>query len=131
MYSRHSLEIKKEYLEINISGEYNYWDIIKYPKIVRNYCLKEKVYKVLVDATALNLDDMPIVEQFFLGEHIAEVLRDHIKLAIVWNGLYRSRFFQSVATNRSALMRVFRSPANAEIWLIHDKESEPMNIHNS
>ena len=126
MYTTYSFQRHKEYLAMNISGDYNYWDLIKYPKIIRNHCLKERAFKVLLDATTLNIGEMPVVEQFFLGEHIAEVLRDHIKLAIVWNGLYHSRFFQSVATNRAALLRVFRSIRNAEIWLIHDKENEPM-----
>ena len=130
MYSRHSFKNKKEYLVIKITGDYNYWDLIRYPKLIRNQCLKERVFKVLVDATDLIIGDMPIVEQYFLGEHIADVLRDHIKLSVVGTGLYHSRFFQSVATNRSALLRVFRSARNAEIWLIYDKENEPMNTRN-
>ena len=130
MYTTHSFQLHREYLAMNISGRYHYWDLIRYPKIIRNHCLKERVFKVLLDATDLTIGEMPVVEQFFLGEHIAEVLRDHIKLAIVWNGLYHSRFFQSVATNRAALLRVFRSARNAEIWLIHDKENEPINLNN-
>ena len=113
---------------MKITGDYNYWDLIRYPKLIRNECLKERVFKIMVDASDLIIGDMPIVEQYFLGEHIADVLRDHIKMAIVWKGLYHSRFFQSVATNRAALLRVFRSVRNAEIWLIHDKENEPLNI---
>ncbi len=113
---------------LDISGKYNYWDMIKYPKIIRNQCLKERIFKVMVNATELNVGEMPIVEQFFLGEHIADVLRDHIKLAVVWQGLYHSRFLQSVATNRSALLRIFRSVKNAEIWLLHDKENEPLSF---
>ena len=113
---------------MEISGDYNYWDIIKYPKIIRNQCLKDRTFKVMVDASNLTVGEMPIVEQFFLGEHIADVLRDHIKLAIVWKGLYHTRFLQSVATNRLALLRIFRSAKNAEIWLIHDKENEPLSF---
>ena len=128
MYSRYSFTKNKEYLVMVISGKYNYWDMIKYPKIIRNQCLKERIFKVMVNATELNVGEMPIVEQFFLGEHIADVLRDHIKLAVVWQGLYHSRFLQSVATNRSALLRIFRSVKNAEIWLLHDKENEPLSF---
>ena len=126
MYTRYSLDQRKDFLEMNITGEYQYWDLIKYPKIIRNQCLKVRMYKILVDLRELEIDQMPIVEQFFIGEHIAEVLKDHIKIAIVWNGLYHSRFFQSVATNRAALLRVFRSEKNAEIWLLRDKENEPI-----
>ena len=75
----------------------------------------------------LTVKEIPIVDQFFLGEHLAEVLRDHIKIAVVWHGIHNSRFFQSVATNRSALLRVFRSLKNAEVWLLHDKENEPFD----
>jgi len=89
-----------------------------------------RIYKILVDLRDLEIVKMPVVEQFFIGEHIAEVFKDHIKIAIVWNGLYHSRFFQSVATNRAALLRVFRSEKNAEIWLLRDKENEPM-FYNS
>ena len=113
---------------MKISGEYNYWDLIKYPKLIRNHCLKTRVFKILVNVTELAIKDMPVVEQFFIGEHIAEVLRDHIKMAVVWKGLYHSRFFQSVATNRSALMRIFRTERNAEIWLLRDKENEPLKF---
>ena len=116
---------------MNIIGKYHYWDLIKYPKIVRNQCLKSRTFKILINARQLVITDMPIVDQFFLGEHLAEVLRDHIKIAIVWNGIHNSRFFQAVATNRSALLRVFRSEKNAEIWLLHDKENEPFELQNS
>jgi len=126
MYTRYCLEKRKEFLEMSISGEYDYWDLVKYPKIIRNQCLKEQVFKILVDVREMEIGRMPIVEQFFIGEHIAEVLKDHIKIAIVWNGMYHSRFFQSVATNRAALLRVFRSEKNAEIWLLKDKENEPL-----
>lgn len=125
MQSRYALEKRNGYLAMNISGEYHYWDLIKYPKIIRNNCIKEHLFKILVDTRELAIGKMPIVEQFFIGEHIAEVLKDQIKIAIVWNGLYHSRFFQSVATNREALLRVFRSVENAEIWLMRDRENEP------
>lgn len=128
MYSNYSFEKKNGHLVMKISGTYHYWDLIKYPKVVRNHCLKTRTFKILINARDLTIKEMPIVDQFFLGEHIAEVLRDHIKIAIVWNGIHNSRFFQSVATNRSALLRVFRSLKNAEIWLLHDKENEPFAV---
>ena len=113
---------------MKITGTYHYWDLIKYPKIIRNQCLKSRKFKILINAKELMIKEMPIVDQFFLGEHLAEVLRDHIKIAVVWDGLHTTRFFQSVATNRSALLRVFRSLKNAEVWLLHDRENEPFEV---
>ncbi len=128
MYSNYSFENKKDHLVMKITGTYHYWDLIKYPKIIRNQCLKTRNFKILINALDLTIQEMPIVDQFFLGEHLAEVLRDHIKIAVVWNGIHNSRFFQSVATNRSALLRVFRSLKNAEVWLLHDRENEPFEV---
>ncbi len=108
-----------------ISGDYSYADFIKYPKIIRNHCLKEKKYKILVNVVKVVKTEIPLVELYFLGEHIANVLRDHIKLALIWDGENHNRFLQKVATNRLALIRTFESVENAKIWLIHDKEDEP------
>lgn len=110
---------------MTITGDYSYEDFIKYPKIIRNECLKEKKYRVLVDVIQVAKSKIPIVELFFLGERIANVLRDHIKMALVCDGEKHNRFLQKVATNRNALIRTFVSEVNARIWLTHDHEDEP------
>jgi len=125
MGSLYLIEKEENYLVMTISGDYSYADFIKYPKIIRNQCLKEKKYKILVNVIQVVKTEIPLVELFFLGEHIAEILRDHIKLALVWDGENYNRFLQKVATNRLALIRTFESNENAKIWLIHDREDEP------
>lgn len=125
MGSLYTIEKEENYLVMTISGDYSYVDFIKYPKIIRNQCLKEKKYKILVNVIQVIKTEIPLVELFFLGEHVANVLRDHIKLALVWDGENHNRFLQKVATNRLALIRTFESDENAKIWLIHDREDEP------
>jgi hypothetical protein len=41
MGSSYSAEKEKDYLLMTISGDYSYSDFIRYPKIIRNECLKE------------------------------------------------------------------------------------------
>lgn len=125
MGSLYSFEKENNYLVMTITGDYSYEDFIKYPKIIRNECLKEKKYKILVNVIQVVKTKIPLVELFFLGEHIANVLRDHIKLALVWDGETHNRFLQKVANNRQAMIRTFESEVNAKIWLMHDHEDEP------
>ena len=125
MGSLYSFEKEKNYLVMTITGNYSYEDFIKYPKLIRNQCLKEKMYKILVNVTPVVKTEIPLVELFFLGEHIANVLRDHIKLALLWDGEKHNRFLQKVASNRFALIRTFESDVHAKIWLMYDREDEP------
>ena len=127
MNSVHAFEKHEGFLIIHITGTYDYWEFLKYPKIIRNQCIKDKKDKVLVDVSEMAFGKVPLIEQFFLSENLAEVFRNRIKIAVLWNGEYNSHFFQSVATNRSALLKMFRSYKKAEIWLLHDLENEPHN----
>lgn len=111
---------------MTISGKYSYVDFIKYPRIIRNECIKEKRNKIIVNVTPVFKSEIPLVELFFLGEKIANVLKDHFKVALIWDGENHNRFLQKVATNRLALIRTFDSLENAKAWLIHDREDEPL-----
>lgn len=126
MSSLYSVEKEKNILIMTISGKYSYVDFIKYPKIIRNECIKEKRNKIIVNVTPVYKSDIPLVELFFLGEQIANVLKDHFKVALIWDGENHNRFLQKVATNRLALIRTFDSLENAKAWLIHDREDEPL-----
>lgn len=126
MSSLYSVEKEKNILIMTISGKYSYVDFIKYPKIIRNECIKEKKNKIIVNVTPVYKSDIPLVELFFLGEQIANVLKDHFKVALIWDGENHNRFLQKVATNRLALIRTFDSLENAKAWLIHDREDEPL-----
>lgn len=128
MNSTYSFKNKAAFLVMSIDGDYDYWDFIKYPKIILRKCQAAKVYKVLVDLIPVAYTDLPTIELFFLGETMAEILRDKVKLALVWKGNEQEQFLELVATNRAANMRVFDSVKIAEYWLLHDKEDEPTNL---
>ena len=117
-----------QFLVMTISGQYDYWDFIQYPKVILRKCKADNIFKVLVDCIPVRYAEIPTIEMFFLGESLAEVLRDRVKLACVWNGNKEEEFLELVATNRAANFRIFDSIKIAEMWLLHDKEGEPSNL---
>ncbi|MDX1314333.1 MAG: hypothetical protein R3356_02425 [Eudoraea sp.] len=127
MHSTYTFKNKADFLVMSIEGVYDYWDFIKYPKIILRKCQSAKINKVLVDLIPVAYSDLPTIELFFLGETMAEILRDKVKLALVWKGSEQEQFLELVATNRAANMRVFDSVKIAEYWLLHDHEGQPTN----
>ena len=128
MNSTYTFKNKVQFLVMSIEGGYEYWDFIKYPKIILRKCQSAQVNKVLVDLIPVSYTELPTIELFFLGETLAEILRDKAKLALVWKGNEEEQFLELVATNRAAHMRVFDSVKIAEYWLLHDHEDQPSDI---
>ena len=128
MNSSYVFKNKLQFLVMTINGRYDYWDFIQYPKIILRKCQSEDVYKVLVDLVPVTYTEIPTIELFFLGEAVAEVLRDRVKLALVWVGDNRDQLLELVAVNRASNMRIFESTKIAELWLLQDKEGEPSNL---
>ncbi|MCX2719493.1 hypothetical protein [Lentiprolixibacter aurantiacus] len=129
MNSTYAFKNKVQFLVMSIDGIYDYWDFIKYPKVILRKCQSAQVYRVLVDLIPVSYTELPTIELFFLGEIIAEVLRDKVKLALVWKGKEEEQFLEQVATNRAANMRIFDSVKIAEYWLLHDHEVQTSNPH--
>ncbi len=128
MKSVYSFIRKPDFLAMSISGTYDYWDFIKYPKIINKKCVSEQVYKVLVDVVPVTYTEIPTIELFFLGETLAEIFRDRVKMALVWDGQQQDNLLEIVATNRAANLKVFKKVRPAEYWLLFDKEDEPSNL---
>lgn len=119
------------YLEMEITGPYDYWEFINFPEIIRRKCKALQTFKIIVDVIEVTYVELPILELFFLGEKLAEKLRDRIKIALLWHGDTRDYFLQNVAANRAASIRIFHTPEDAMDWLLFDHEDEPFNFKNS
>ncbi len=116
---------------MRIAGKYDYWDFIRYPHIIRTACEESGIYRIMVDVVAVTYTELPTLELFFLGEKVAEVLRDRVKIAVIWHGDTRDGFLETVALNRAAAFRIFDSTETARIWLLYDHEDEPFNFKKS
>jgi hypothetical protein len=120
MVSDFSIAVKKKHLVMTITGMYEYWDFINYPEHILDACKNHKLYRVLVDVRPVIADDISMIELYFIGEKIAQVLSSKVKLAIVWKKQALSEFLVDVASNRSAFLRVFEAPKRAEFWLLNN-----------
>ena len=128
MSSGYTFEACENYLAMHITGVYDYWHFIRYPDLIRKQCEQSGFYRVLVDVSEVTYKELPTVELFFLGEKVAESLRDKIKIALVWQGDTHNDFLEVVATNRAASIRIFEGTEAAREWLLYDHEDEPFNF---
>jgi hypothetical protein len=131
MPSNYTFKNKGDFLVMTIKGDYHYWEFIKYPKIIRKKCEEWNNYKVLVDLILVTYKEIPTIELFFLGEILADTLRDKIKMALVWTGKDQKLFLQAVANNRAACLRIFEITKTAEYWLLYDREDEPLDLYKA
>ena len=113
---------------MRISGPYDYWEFIDYPGIIRSRCEAEGKFRVIVDMVGVTYEELPTLEMFFLGEKVAEKLRDRVKIALVWHKGHQDYFLENVAANRATSIRTFDTLLKARTWLLFDLEDEPFNF---
>lgn len=114
---------------MTVKGDYNYREFIKYPALIKKKCQEVNSFKILVDLILVRYKEIPNIELFFLSEILADTLRDRIKMAMVWKGKDDKKFFQAVANNRAACLKIFGDIKTAEYWLLYDKEDEPLGLY--
>jgi hypothetical protein len=118
------IEIKGAYLHFKVDGLYHFQDFIKFPKIILKHSKATGINRTLFNGSLLKNSDISIIDRFFLGEMIAEVLRNKVKLAIVWPTKDRTKFIEIVTANRAAHIKVAVSAQTALRWLMIDGEAE-------
>lgn len=118
MKSMFKFHINKEYILVHITGSYDKIEFLSLIKEVRIKCVKEKIYRVLVDALEVRNADISTTDRYFLGEKIAQELRDSIKIAIVWSAEHIDKFAETVASNRGTDIFVSGDYKSAENWLL-------------
>lgn len=123
MKSDFSIEKKEGYLEMKVTGKYDYGNFIEFPTYIRTLCEREQVYRVMVNGLRVIPEDLPVVERFFMAEKAANILGRDVKLAIVWHKDFIDGFMESVAQNRHGLMRLFGTKRAAIFWLLHDEDT--------
>ena len=103
---------------MTISGEYDFLEFKSYLKIIHAKCLEEEVSKILFDARDVLSIDIKTMERYFLGTEAAEILQYKIKIAVVWENEYTNYFFETVAINRGANVKIFGNIEPATNWLL-------------
>ncbi len=105
---------------MTMRGAYDYREFLELPHLILQECEDHQCYKILVDLNAVVAEDIALIELFFLGEKIAEVLGKTVMIALVWKRESLSDFLADVATNRSARLKVFATNQRAHYWLLNE-----------
>jgi len=117
MQSDYLLEKNPGYISFTIYGRYNADKFESYGKMLADTCRKEKINKVLVNALELKGTDLSVLERYFIGEKIADILPT-IKMAVVWPEQHITNFAETVARNRGGFVKVVGNIENARKWLM-------------
>ena len=118
MKSSYSFEKKNGYLYLVISGEYAMTDFLLYPKLIKEECEKQQVYKVMFDGLSVK-GIATVLDKLLLGKEVAKTLGRKIKIAAVWQAEHITVFFETVAGNRGARVSVFGDVEAAKNWLLN------------
>jgi len=121
MKSQYVFKKNEHYLSLIISGEYDKRDFLSYPVIILEECEKEQIHKVLIDALEVKRTDAPTMDRFLVGEAIANIVGNKIKMAVAWPGQDINRLFENVAVNRGSRVCVLDNINAAEQWLLDNK----------
>jgi hypothetical protein len=124
MKSNYFFENKEGYLNITLSGDYDFDDFKTYVKIIYAKCELEGIFKMNMNCMDIEGIDVPTIERYFLGVEAAEQLNYKVKLSLVWHKEYLNHFGETVANNRGAQVGVFGNTESAIKWLLYNIREE-------
>ena len=121
MKTQFEFEIKEDYLQLNLTGEYDKVKLLSFPVIIKTKCEKEKIFKVLVNGLEIRNSNLSTADRFFIGEKFGLELRDQIKIAVVWPAKDIDKFAETVALNRGGNMYVVGDYEAAVEWMLNSQ----------
>ena len=118
MKSQYEFEIKEGYLQFNLTGKYDKGEFLSFPELLKTRCEKEGLNRVLINGLAVKGSNLSTTDRYFIGEKIGLVLRNRIKVAVVWPEKSIDKFAETVALNRGGNMLVLSDYVEAVKWLL-------------
>lgn len=103
---------------LELTGSYNFKEAVEQFDDIGNYYNNNKFNKLLIDLSEIE-GNIPIIDRFNLGEIFVKKLAPLDKTAIISNQSLASpdNFFQTVARNRGANVKIFMDKKEASDWL--------------
>ena len=113
-----SIDIRAEsgYMACTITGKWVTKELKAFIDTVSAEAKKRRSNRILADMSLVS-GPPPEMDRFQLGEYIASVLRN-VKIAIVYQKVFKNKFFEDTAVNRGALLMVFPDKPTALQWLL-------------
>ena len=118
-------KLKEDYLHVTVTGNIDSTDVANLPlefRKVSELCDKHECKRVFFDAKS-NVEELGTFDLFYSGTSIANMPNIYeLKIAVfVRPEQIRGNFFETVAVNRGANLRVFTDQQEAFSWLLQEK----------
>ena len=110
-------ELFPEYLQIRLSGEYTFDEILNFVEASKKEAVSAGRNRILVDARELT-GTISESHKFFIGTRIAEVYGPMIKAVLIMKPGTITKLGETVAVNRGARFFVTHSEDEAIEWLL-------------
>lgn len=85
--------------------------------VIAEHCKAARRWRVLIDLTPMQ-GAVSNFDRFMLGQHAAKSWGRRIKVAVITNAETVNRFFENVAVNNGANVRMFTDRKEALDWLL-------------
>lgn len=112
------VENTDQYIHFKITGEYSLGIGKEILGKLVDLCRESKNNKLMVDIREKD-GEIPQMDRFFLGEHIAKInFGTSIKLAVIGKKEQINKFSEIVAQNRGTQLKIFSDVKEARKWLL-------------
>jgi hypothetical protein len=116
MKFHHRMIEKQDHLLVLVGGKWRGEAGFSLIDLIASECRRLGCERVLIDGNAV-YGELPDLDRFIAGERIAAVLRG-IRMALVCQPHYVTKFSETVAVNRGAMFFTTADPDQAMRWLM-------------
>jgi hypothetical protein len=122
------IELRKGYLHVDVSGEFNLAKAKEFIHQIMRASHQHSVWKIFIDIRKIE-GPIPNMARFELARLLAAGLTTSIRLAVLESAgqVPDDKFFENVAVNRGAMVKVTTDLEEAVEWL----EIEPAQKGNA
>lgn len=117
MNTQRTFEIKPNYILYTVTG--NYLGLIQTLEVfkeITELAEEHEMARVVFDITPVKKIP-PVMDRYHLGVHAAKIWGERLKIAIITKPHEITGFFENIAANRGALIKVLPNINTAESWL--------------
>ncbi len=105
---------ESDYLRADVSGQYNFEQIIKFYRNIMDECEKSQQHKLLIDVRGLE-GTISFFDRFNIANLVQEYIHNFIRIVILIdeNPAYKEKIFETVASNRGVLVKICTNEKDA------------------
>jgi hypothetical protein len=111
------MDVTEAFVYVRVLGTYaGADDTLAGMSTIAEQCRAAQCWRVLLDLTSM-IGSIPQLDRFLLGTRAARIWGQRLRVAILARPQEINHFFENVATNNGANVRVFADREAAQAWL--------------